>query len=163
MRVEGEVVTVGITDFAQHELGDVVFVELPALGATITKGEAFGVVESVKAVSDIYAPLSGTVTEANEQVSTQPGLLNEDPYGAGWLIKVRPADGTDLAGAMDAAAYHAYTASPESPADGRARGPGAVSPAWAVTSAMSQRAIFFGLLDSRQWCKLSNSVNCPIV
>lgn len=83
---------VGITDFAQDELGDVVFVDLPDEGETVTGGEAFGVVESIKAVSDVYAPLSGEVVAINEALFDRPELLNEDPYGEGWLIEVAPAD-----------------------------------------------------------------------
>jgi glycine cleavage system H protein len=86
---------VGITDFAQDELGDVVFVELPDEGETVTGGEAFGVVESIKAVSDVYAPLSGEVVAVNDDLFDRPELLNEDPYGEGWLIEVAPADGRD--------------------------------------------------------------------
>ncbi|MFB6303243.1 MAG: glycine cleavage system protein GcvH [Haloferacaceae archaeon] len=88
---------VGITDFAQDELGDVVFVDLPDEGETVTAGEAFGVVESIKAVSDVYAPLSGEVVAVNEELFDRPELLNEDPYGEGWLIEVAPAadDGRD--------------------------------------------------------------------
>jgi glycine cleavage system H protein len=109
VRIEGEIGTVGITDFAQHELGDVVFVELPSPGATLTKGQAFGVVESVKAVSDIYAPVGGVVVEANAAVGTRPELVNEEPYGGGWLIKIRIADMGELGDLMDADGYREYT------------------------------------------------------
>ena len=109
VRIEGEIATVGITDFAQHELGDVVFVELPAIGAALTKGQAFGVVESVKAVSDIYAPVGGAVVEVNVEVGPRPELLNAEPYGIGWLIKIRIADPAELGELMDAGAYREYT------------------------------------------------------
>ncbi len=89
-------VTVGISDFAQDELGDVVFVELPDEGTAVTANEDFGVVESIKAVSDIYAPISGTVTAANDALVEQPELVNEDPYGDGWMIEVEPADESEL-------------------------------------------------------------------
>jgi glycine cleavage system H protein len=89
-------VTVGISDFAQDELGDVVFVELPDEGAELTAGEDFGVVESIKAVSDIYAPVSGTVTAVNDALRDEPELVNEDPYGDGWLLAVEPADESEL-------------------------------------------------------------------
>jgi glycine cleavage system H protein len=87
-RKENGTVRVGISDFAQDELGDVVFVELPGEGESVDAGESFGVVESIKAVSDIYAPVSGTVTAANDALVEQPELVNEDPYGEGWLIEV---------------------------------------------------------------------------
>jgi glycine cleavage system H protein len=109
VRIEGEIGTIGITDFAQHELGDVVFVELPSPGATLTKGQAFGVVESVKAVSDIYAPVGGVVVEANPAVGSRPELVNEEPYGGGWLIKIRIADVGELGDLMDASGYREYT------------------------------------------------------
>ena len=87
--VEGDLAIIGITDFAQDALGDIVFVELPEVGSTVTAGKAFGVVESVKAVSDIYAPVSGTVEEINEELPDAPEILNTSPYGDGWMIKVR--------------------------------------------------------------------------
>jgi glycine cleavage system H protein len=108
IRVAGETATVGITDFAQQELGDVVFVELPAVGSSVKRGQAFGVVESVKAVSDIYAPASGTVTEVNERLASEPELLNRDPYGESWLIRIRLSDAAEVAELMDAAAYRAF-------------------------------------------------------
>jgi len=88
--------TIGISDFAQDELGDVVFVELPSEGDDLTAGEDFGVVESIKAVSDIYAPVSGTVTAVNDDLLDQPELLNEDPYGDGWLLELELTDESDL-------------------------------------------------------------------
>jgi len=96
---------VGITDFAQDELGDVVFVELPDEGDELTPGEEFGVVESIKAVSDIYAPVSGTVTAVNESLFDQPELVNEDPFGEGWMLEVELADEGELDDLLDAEAY----------------------------------------------------------
>jgi glycine cleavage system H protein len=106
--VEENIATVGITDFAQEQLGDVVFVELPAVGDKVTKDEAFGVVESVKAVSDIYAPVSGTVLEINDDLPESPEMINEDPYGDGWIIKIEISDRTDLDDLLDAIAYQQY-------------------------------------------------------
>jgi len=108
--VDGGVATIGITDYAQHELGDVVFVELPKPGAKIETGKSFGTVESVKAVSEIYAPANGEVIEANGALHDTPEKLNSDPHGAAWLIKVRLASGADLSSLMDAATYEAYIA-----------------------------------------------------
>jgi glycine cleavage system H protein len=95
-RTENGTVRVGITDFAQDELGDVVFVELPEVGDAVGIEDAFGVIESIKAVSDIYAPVSGTVTAANETLIDDPELVNEDPYGEGWMIELDPDDEADL-------------------------------------------------------------------
>jgi glycine cleavage system H protein len=95
-RTENGTVRVGITDFAQDELGDVVFVELPEVGDAVGIEDAFGVIESIKAVSDIYAPVSGTVTAANETLIDEPELVNEDPYGEGWMIELDPDDEADL-------------------------------------------------------------------
>ncbi|HEY2545064.1 MAG TPA: glycine cleavage system protein GcvH, partial [Candidatus Acidoferrum sp.] len=106
--VKGGVAAIGITDYAQHELGDVVFVELPKVGAKIEAGKTFGTVESVKAVSDIYAPASGEVVEANEILHNTPEKINTDPHGEGWLIKVNLADAAAVNSLMDAAAYEAY-------------------------------------------------------
>ena len=100
--------TMGITDYAQHELGDVVFVELPAVGTALTAGKTFGSVESVKAVSDIYAPAGGEVVEANSALQNKPELINTDPHGEGWLIKVKLANPAELTSLMDAAGYEAY-------------------------------------------------------
>ena len=108
VRLEGDVAVVGITDYAQSELGDVVFVELPAGGTTVTQGESFGVVESVKAASDLYAPLSGEVLEANPALQDAPELVNQQPYGGGWMLKVRPSDRRELDNLLDAAAYDEY-------------------------------------------------------
>jgi len=99
---------IGITDYAQHELGDVVFVELPRAGTSLTAGKTFGSVESVKAVSDIYAPASGEVLEANTTLQNKPELINTDPHGEGWLIKVKLANPAELTSLMDATAYEAY-------------------------------------------------------
>jgi glycine cleavage system H protein len=106
----GDIATIGITDYAQHELGDVVFVELPKLGAKITAGKSFGTVESVKAVSEIYAPVSGEVTEANGALQSTPEKINTDPHDTAWLIKVRLANPSELKSLMDAAAYEAFVA-----------------------------------------------------
>jgi glycine cleavage system H protein len=100
--------TIGITDYAQHELGDVVFVEVPVAGTKITAGKTFGSVESVKAVSDIYAPVSGEVTEPNAALTNTPDLINTDPHGAGWLIKIKLSNPAEVNSLMDAAAYEAY-------------------------------------------------------
>jgi glycine cleavage system H protein len=110
MEVKSELATIGITDYAQHELGDVVFVELPKPGARIETGKSFGTVESVKAVSEIYAPASGEVIEANGELHTTPEKINTDPHGAAWLIKVRLTNAAELNGLMDAGAYEAYIA-----------------------------------------------------
>lgn len=106
--VEDNIATVGITDYAQEQLGDIVFVELPAVGDTVTKDEAFGVVESVKAVSDIYAPVSGTVVEINDDLPENPEMINEDPYGDGWFAKIQMSDLTDLDDLLDVEAYQQY-------------------------------------------------------
>ena len=108
--VKGGVAAIGITDYAQHELGDVVFVELPKVGAKIEAGKTFGTVESVKAVSDIYAPASGEVVEANDVLHNTPEKINTEPHSDGWLIKIRLVNPAELSGLMDAAAYEAYIA-----------------------------------------------------
>jgi glycine cleavage system H protein len=110
IEVKGDLATIGITDYAQHELGDVVFVELPKPGARIETGKSFGTVESVKAVSEIYAPASGEVIEVNGELHNTPEKINTDPHGAAWLIKVRLTNAAELSGLMDAAAYEAYIA-----------------------------------------------------
>lgn len=110
IEAKGTAATIGITDYAQHELGDVVFVELPKVGAGLTTGKTFSSVESVKAVSEIYAPANGEVTEANEILKDKPETINSDPHGAGWLVKIKLANPADLNGLMDAAAYEAYVA-----------------------------------------------------
>src|ERR1700686_523825 len=108
IKVSGGTGTIGITDYAQHELGDVVFVEVPAVGKKITKGETFGTIESVKAVSEIYAPVLGEVIETNSALSETPETVNSDPHGAGWLIKIKLDNPADVATLMDAAAYQAF-------------------------------------------------------
>jgi len=108
--VQGDVATVGITDYAQHELGDVVFVELPKPGTKVTAGKSFGTVESVKAVSDIYAPVSGEVVEANGDLHATPEKINSDPHKTAWLIKVKLANSAEAKSLMDVAAYEAFIA-----------------------------------------------------
>jgi glycine cleavage system H protein len=106
-RTEGATVTVGITSFAQEALGDIVFVQLPAAGVEVTAGEAIGEVESTKSVSDVYAPISGVVTERNAALDARPELINEDPYGEGWLFRVAPESADAVDALLDAAAYEA--------------------------------------------------------
>ena len=110
-RLEGGRVRVGITDFAQDALGDVVFVELPAVGAVLTKGQTFGVVESNKTVSDLFAPIGGRVVAANQTLRDQPEQVNHDPYGAGWMIRISVARAEEIDGLLDASAYRAFVAS----------------------------------------------------
>ena len=110
VRVDGSRATIGITSFAADELGDIVFVELPEAGAGLSQFGTFGVVESVKAVSDLYAPVSGEVVEVNEALRDAPELLNADPFGEGWIAKVELADPGELDNLMDADAYAAETA-----------------------------------------------------
>ncbi|MGH6678431.1 MAG: glycine cleavage system protein GcvH [Bradyrhizobium sp.] len=110
LRIEGDIATVGITDFAQQQLGDVVFVELPKVGRSLQKAEAAAVVESVKAASDVYAPISGDVLEVNGALTNEPALVNSDAAGKAWLFKIRIADKSELGGLMDEAAYKAHTA-----------------------------------------------------
>ncbi|HUL15046.1 MAG TPA: glycine cleavage system protein GcvH [Terriglobales bacterium] len=100
--------TVGITDYAQHELGDVVFVELPKIGTTLEVGKVFGNIESVKAVSEIFAPAAGEVLEANAELQNKPETINSDPHGAAWLVKIKLANPADVAALMDAGAYEAF-------------------------------------------------------
>ena len=104
------VATIGITDHAQEELGDIVFVELPAVGAVLAKSATLGVVESVKAVSDVYAPVGGTVTTVNEKLTGNPEIINEDPYGEGWMVKVTLTDGGEIDRLMTAAQYREFVA-----------------------------------------------------
>lgn len=108
--VKGDAATIGITDYAQQELGDVVFVELPKPGASVTAGKSLGTVESVKAVSEIYSPVSGEVVEANAALHDTPEKINSDPHGAAWLVKVRLANPAELKDLMDATAYEAFIA-----------------------------------------------------
>jgi glycine cleavage system H protein len=108
IRVEGDQATVGITDFAQGQLGDIVFVELPDPGRQVTKGGDAAVVESVKAASDVYAPVSGEVTEANQALTQDPALANTDPEGEGWFFRLRLSDTSELEALMDAEAYKSF-------------------------------------------------------
>jgi len=108
IRVDGAQAVIGITDFAQDALGDVVFVELPAVGASLVAGETFGVVESNKTVSDLFAPASGKVIEINEALRDQPELVNQEPYGTGWMVRIAIDGAPDAAGWLDAAAYRAH-------------------------------------------------------
>jgi glycine cleavage system H protein len=105
VRVEGATAVVGITDYAQTHLGDVVFVDLPEVGAVVKAGGALMVVESVKAVSDVYAPVSGTIVRVNETLTDQPEVLNEDPYGRGWLVELQLTDVSEIGQLLDSAAY----------------------------------------------------------
>jgi glycine cleavage system H protein len=107
---EDTVATVGITDHAQEQLGEIVYIELPAVGEKVSKDDPFGVIESVKAVSDIYAPVSGTVIEINEDLPESPEMVNEDCYGDGWLIKVKISDAADFDDLMDASEYEEMVA-----------------------------------------------------
>ena len=105
VRVSGDSGVIGITEYAQGELGDVVFVELPAVGAKLQQGKTFGTIEAVKAVSDLYAPLSGEVLEVNKDVQSTPEVVNKDPYGRGWMLKVKLTDPAERGALFDAAAY----------------------------------------------------------
>jgi len=109
VRKEGDTVTVGITDYAQDSLGDIVYIELPQEGGSVTKDEPFGVVESVKAVSDLYSPVTGTVVEVNDAIGDSPEVINEDPYGDAWIIKVSPASPEELEELLTAEEYQKYT------------------------------------------------------
>jgi glycine cleavage system H protein len=108
VRIAGDVGTIGITDHAQKELGDIVYVDLPKVGAHIEQGKSLGSVESVKAVSDIYSPVSGEVTEVNESLAQAPEKLNQDPHGAAWLVKLRLSAPNEAKGLLSAADYQAY-------------------------------------------------------
>lgn len=108
IRVEGEVGTVGITEYAQEQLGDVVYVELPGIGKNVAKGAEAAVVESVKAASEVYAPVSGEVVAVNGELESAPGTVNEDPSGKGWFLKLKIADTAELSGLMSEAEYKAY-------------------------------------------------------
>ncbi len=109
VRIEGTTATIGITEYAQDALGDVVFVEMPDAGLAVSAGESFSEVESTKSVSDIYAPLTGAISEVNAELESQPELLNSDPYGAGWICRIEISDPSELDGLMDAEAYRALT------------------------------------------------------
>ena len=111
VRVEGDVATVGITQYAQEQLGDVVFVEVPAVGRKVAKGEACAVVESVKAASDIYAPVAGEIVEGNAALAESPGDVNAEPTGKGWFFKLKLADKAELDGLLDEAGYEAFVKS----------------------------------------------------
>ena len=110
LKIEGDIATIGVTDYAQSQLGDVVFVELPKAGRALKKGEAAAVVESVKAASDVYAPITGEVVAVNDALAADPALVNSDAGGKAWFFKIKIADKKDLDGLMDEAAYKAHTA-----------------------------------------------------
>lgn len=110
IRVEGDTATIGISDYAQDALNDLVYIEFPDVGETIEAGKRFGIVESVKAASDVYMPVSGEVTEINKALEDSPEVINGDPYGAGWLIKIKVTDSANLAKLMDSAAYKTFNA-----------------------------------------------------
>ena len=104
-RIEGDVATVGITDYAQSELGDIVFVELPEVGKKTKQSDSFGTIEAVKAVSDLFAPLSGEIIEINHHLSDQPEVINKDPYGAGWLVKIKVSNKSEISKLLDKTKY----------------------------------------------------------
>jgi len=105
IRISGDAAEVGITDYAQGELGDVVYIELPPVGTKLAKHDVFGTIEAVKAVSELFSPLAGEVTEINTRLDQEPALVNSDPYGAGWMIRLRVADASEIDALMDAAGY----------------------------------------------------------
>lgn len=109
VRVEGGIAVIGVTDFAQLQLGDVVFVELPEEGRTVKAGEGFSVIESVKAVSDIYAPVSGKIVKVNQALADAPELINQEPYGEGWIVEIELADPQETDGLLDSGAYEQLT------------------------------------------------------
>ena len=110
LRADGDVATIGITDFAQDQLGEVVYVDLPAVGDEVVAGEAFGEIESVKSVSELFSPVSGEVVEVNDDLDGAPETINTDPYGAGWMIKVKMADASQLDAMMAADEYESFIA-----------------------------------------------------
>ncbi|MCX5916008.1 MAG: glycine cleavage system protein GcvH [Deltaproteobacteria bacterium] len=112
-RVDGKVAVVGITDFAQEKLGSIVFVELPPRGKSVKKGETVVTVDSVKAVAEVYSPLSGQVEEANESLKDSPEIINQDPYGQGWMVKIKISDPAELGNLMTPEAYRAFVAEEE--------------------------------------------------
>ncbi len=107
IKMDGDIATIGITDFAQSELGDIVYVEVETVGETLDQEEVFGTVEAVKTVSDLFMPVSGEILELNEELEGNPELVNSDPYGKGWMIKVKISDASQIDGLLDAAAYQA--------------------------------------------------------
>ena len=107
IRLEGDVAYVGITDYAQEQLGDIVFVDIPTEGETLAADEVFGTIEVVKTISDLFLPVTGEILEQNEALADQPELVNQDPYGEGWLIKMKPANAADLDNLLDAEGYKA--------------------------------------------------------
>ena len=107
IRLEGDVAYVGITDYAQEQLGDIVFVDIPTEGETLEAGEVFGTIEVVKTISDLFLPVAGEVVEQNQALEENPELVNKDPYGEGWLIKMKPANAADLDNLLDAEGYKA--------------------------------------------------------
>ncbi|RYF85691.1 MAG: glycine cleavage system protein GcvH [Chitinophagaceae bacterium] len=106
IKVEGDIATIGITDFAQQELGDIVYVEIETVGQDLNAGDVFGTVEAVKTVSDLYLPVAGSIVEVNPALNSSPELVNTDPYGGGWMVKMKLANPTDTDSLMDAAAYN---------------------------------------------------------
>ncbi len=108
VRIEGDTATIGITDFAQHELGDIVYVEISALNKELAEGEVFGTVEAVKTVSDLYLPVAGMVTEVNPDLEANPEYVNQDPFGKGWMVKMKLKNAADADGLMDATAYSSH-------------------------------------------------------
>ena len=112
-RLEGDLVVCGISDYAQHALSDVVFIELPSVGDKVAQGDIYSTVESVKAAEQVYAPVSGEIVAVNDDLESTPELINEDPYGAAWIIKVKPSDAGELDALMDAAAYESLLAEHE--------------------------------------------------
>ena len=110
IKTEGDTVTCGISDYAQKEISDVVFIEVPQVGRAVKQGEAIAVVESVKAAFDIYAPLSGEVIESNKDLESDPGIVNDDPYGKGWLFKIKTSDAGEAGNLMDKASYEKHVA-----------------------------------------------------
>jgi glycine cleavage system H protein len=111
LRLDGDVATVGVTDYAQEQLGDIVFVDLPKVGKKVTKGAELAVIESVKAASEVYAPVSGEVVEVNAELGEKPGLVNDDPLASGWLVKLRLRDSGEAQALMDDAAYSSFVKS----------------------------------------------------
>jgi glycine cleavage system H protein len=110
VNLEGDIATIGITDFAQHELGDIVYVEVETVGKTMQAGDVFGTVEAVKTVSDLFLPVSGTILELNPALAGAPELVNNDPYNGGWMVKIKVSNTADVSDLMDAAAYEATVA-----------------------------------------------------